>query len=180
MKRIKNFALILTLILFAIPATAAQADPHMGWRVIDFIIFVGILYYFLHKPISDFFRNRKLSIKQAIEDAEHLLEKSKNKLSETEKLYQTVDEQIAKIQSLYQRKAELQSETIISKAKEMAESYRLNINEALTSEQEAAKKILFKELFDKMEHQLVETLKKSDKNVHKKINEKIIASLRSL
>lgn len=176
----KNFTFILLLMLTAIPAAASGGNPHMGWRVIDFVIFVGILYYFLHKPISDFFRNRKTFIKQKIDDAEHILERNKIELKKSEEFYQNIDKAIAEIQSLYEKKAAIKTESIIKKAREISEGYQSNINEAMASEQEAAKKIIFGALFNKMEHQLVKNLKDADEKIHRKINDKIITDLRSL
>jgi len=72
------------------PATAEQAGEHapeagehhdqsiggmilgMGWQVANFIIFVGILYYFLNKPIRDYLASRHGAIRKDLIEAAEL------------------------------------------------------------------------------------------------------------
>ena len=41
-------------------------NPAMGWHIITFIVFVGSLMYFIYKPLSSYFKERSLSIKDTI------------------------------------------------------------------------------------------------------------------
>ena len=58
-------------------AEGEHAAPHsitdmvlgMGWPVANFIVFVGILYYFLNKPYQDYLANRSSSIRKDLVDA---------------------------------------------------------------------------------------------------------------
>ena len=79
---------VLFLLLFsAIPAfaqdhaaEAEHAAPHsvtdmilaMGWPVANFIVFVGILYYFLNKPFRDYLAGRSSTIRKDLVEAAEL------------------------------------------------------------------------------------------------------------
>ena len=43
-------------------------------HLFNLIIFIGILYYFLRKPISDFFSSRSLKIRNEIDEATKIIE----------------------------------------------------------------------------------------------------------
>jgi F-type H+-transporting ATPase subunit b len=62
------------------PATAGQAGEHhdesiggmivgMGWPIANFIIFVGVLYYFLNQPIRDYLATRSTAIRRDLVEA---------------------------------------------------------------------------------------------------------------
>ena len=61
-------------------AEGDHAAPHsitdmilgMGWPVANFIVFVGILYYFLNKPIKDYLAARSASIRKDLVEAAEL------------------------------------------------------------------------------------------------------------
>lgn len=44
----------------------------MGWQVANFIIFVGVLYYFLNKPIRDYLSSRHSAIRKDLVEAAEL------------------------------------------------------------------------------------------------------------
>ena len=41
----------------------------MGWQVANFIIFVGILYYFLNQPVRDYLASRHTAIRKDLDEA---------------------------------------------------------------------------------------------------------------
>ena len=61
-------------------AEGEHAAPHsitdmilaMGWPVANFIVFVGILYYFLNKPFRDYLASRSASIRKDLVEAAEL------------------------------------------------------------------------------------------------------------
>ena len=61
-------------------AEGEHAAPHsitdmilaMGWQVANFIVFVGILYYFLNKPFRDYLASRSASIRKDLVEAAEL------------------------------------------------------------------------------------------------------------
>lgn len=66
----------------------AAHEPRWGdfaWRVLNLILFCGILWYFTGKIIRNFFRNRKANIQNTLDDLEKRREDAKANLAEIEK-----------------------------------------------------------------------------------------------
>ncbi len=179
-KLVKPPLIFALIFMTTAPAMAAKSNPHMGWRVIDFVIFVAIIVYYVRKPISNFFRDRKSSIEQSIEKAELSVANGKNNLKDADDRYSRIDDAIAEIQALYEEKAEIQKETILKKAREFSLSYKRNAEELRINAEEAAKKVLLQSLFKKIEQDIIVHLKTSDTLIHSKINKRVIINLRSL
>jgi len=75
-------SLLLSTAAFAQEHAPAAAEHHdesiggmilgMGWPVANFIIFVGILYYFLNQPLRDYLATRSSSIRKDLVEAAEL------------------------------------------------------------------------------------------------------------
>jgi F-type H+-transporting ATPase subunit b len=78
----KVIAALFLVGLFAIPvfAEAEHAAPHsvtdmilaMGWPIANFIIFVGVLYYFFNQPLKDYLASRSSTIRKDLVEAAEL------------------------------------------------------------------------------------------------------------
>ena len=74
-------SLVLSTAVFA-QEHAAEAEHHelsigemiakMGWPVANFIIFVGVLYYFLNQPLRDYLATRSSAIRKDLVEAAEL------------------------------------------------------------------------------------------------------------
>ena len=53
----------------------------MGWQVANFIIFVGVLYYFLNKPIRDYLASRHSAIRKDLVEAAELRASANDQLA---------------------------------------------------------------------------------------------------
>jgi F-type H+-transporting ATPase subunit b len=84
-RNLKIALLLALLVLFALPAPsfAAESGVHhdesiggmikaMGWPVANFIIFIGILYYFFNKPFSEYLAGRSATIRKDLVEAAEL------------------------------------------------------------------------------------------------------------
>jgi F-type H+-transporting ATPase subunit b len=56
----------------------------MGWPVANFVIFVGVLYYFFNQPIRDYLANRGTAIRKDLVEAAALRSQATAQLSEIE------------------------------------------------------------------------------------------------
>ena len=91
------------------PATAGQAEPDhsaqpgehhdeslggmimaMGWPVANFIIFIGILYYFLNQPLKDYLANRDAAIRKDLVEAAALRATATTQLATIEQKLQAL------------------------------------------------------------------------------------------
>ena len=107
--RIKNIALIVTALLLPSLVLASGTEHHdvtmfnsdFFYRVLNFSVFVGIVYYLAANPVKEFFVGRSESIAGQLEEIELKLQASKN-----ERL--TAEENVTK--------AELKAKEIVSDA----------------------------------------------------------------
>ena len=75
-------SLLLSAAAFAQEHAPEAAEPHdesiggmilgMGWPLANFIIFIGILYYFLNQPIREYLTTRDTSIRKDLVEAAEL------------------------------------------------------------------------------------------------------------
>lgn len=83
--------LILAVFLFLVTTGIALAsDGHeprwgdFGWRILNLVLFCGILWYFVGGLTKRFFRNRRQTIQDTFDDLEKRREDAKAELSEIE------------------------------------------------------------------------------------------------
>jgi F-type H+-transporting ATPase subunit b len=75
----------------------------MGWPVANFIIFVGILYYFLNQPIRDYLAGRHTAIRKDLVEAAELRAAASDQLAKIEAKLQALPGELS---ALRQRGAE--------------------------------------------------------------------------
>jgi F-type H+-transporting ATPase subunit b len=104
LRRNLTIALFLAfLVVFALPALsfAAESGVHhdesiggmikaMGWPVANFIIFLGILYYFFNKPFSEYLAGRSATIRKDLVEAAELKSTATAQLASIEQKLQAL------------------------------------------------------------------------------------------
>lgn len=117
----------LLLMLIGFDAWAAEEAGHEGpswleflWRVINFVLLVGILYWLLAKLVKDFFVKRKESIKQALEEAKKRKEEAEERYKEFSDKLALLEEKAEEIATELREEGEKEKERIISEAGETA------------------------------------------------------------
>ncbi len=176
------FKYIFGLVLAFMPTLAFAAEeggvePHMGWRVIDFVLFVAILYYFLRKPVAEFFKTRKESIKRELEEAEQLKEEAERLFEETKKKLERLEDEIKNLLETYESMAKNERNQILKEVEKAINRILASIEEEKASILSKAKMLLLK----KMSKEAMENLRRRFENLtleeHAKINDKFIRSL---
>ena len=126
--------LALTL-LFAVGAQASEGHDaprwgDFGWRVLNFIIFAGILWYFVGGLARKFFSGRRARISQDLEprraDAQKRLDEVEKRISNLESERKAIlDESLTQAESVKQaivEEAKRQAEQIVQQARRTAEN----------------------------------------------------------
>lgn len=90
------------------------------WRVMNFAIVVGILVYFLAKPLKKGLSGRRDDIEKALAEAERMKQEAEAKFAEYDQKLATANAEIAEISAAIKREGELEKEKIIASAQEMA------------------------------------------------------------
>ena len=153
--------LALTL-LFAVGAQASEGHDaprwgDFGWRVLNFIIFAGILWYFVGGLARKFFSGRRARISQDLQDLEARRAEAQKRLDEVEKRISNLeserkailDESLAQAESVKQavvEEAKRQAEQIVQQARRTA-AMLAEVRAAIADEiVDAAEKVLAEKL----------------------------------
>ena len=71
----------------------------MGWAVANFVIFLGVIYYFGHKPFSEYLANRSSTIRKDLVEAAELKSAATSQLQQIEQKLQALPGEIAALRS---------------------------------------------------------------------------------
>ncbi len=114
--------------LSATPVLASEGAADHGFDVVEFIarivntvLFFGVLYYFLKEPVKGFFSNRLSDIKASLDLAEHSREEAKTRLGEIDAKLASLDQELEEIEKQARKEAEKEKERINQQAKSEAE-----------------------------------------------------------
>ncbi len=121
--RIKNIALIVTVLFLPSLVLATGAEHHdvsmfnsdFFYRVLNFSVFMGILYYLAANPIKAFFVGRSEAIANQLEEIEAKLQASKNERLMAEENLNKAENRAKEIISDAENEAKLLSASITEK-----------------------------------------------------------------
>lgn len=150
MRRRLSMALLM-LVATASPALAAGGGFSFkveGFYIIDFVIYAGLLWFFLKGPARKFLADRYEKVKAELEAATRMREEAEKKLSELNALLSQAESEVAAIKAQFEadgdrEKARIEAETEVQLGKIQAGAMK-------TLEQEMAK------LREQLEKDLVE------------------------
>lgn len=145
MKRFKTILFALAMVVCtAAVAWASDAggegEHHNDWgnfafRVVNFIIFVGIIWFFAGKKIKEFFGSRRYTIETELADLEKRKETADQKLKEVERNIANMEQERASILEDYKKQGENVKAAIIEKAQ--AQAAQITEQAKATAENEA-------------------------------------------
>lgn len=139
-----NYTVPIILALLLVPAGIITFFDPMNlhpdlknqiWRVINFVIFLAILYYAGGKKLFTFFPGRSKEIETELSDLDARRQKAEQKLAEVEQSIANLDEERERILAQAQVQGEDLKADIISKAESAAELIKQQAK--ISAEQEA-------------------------------------------
>ena len=128
-----SLLILFILSLFALTAAYASGGggSHEGpswldftWRVVNFLILVGVLYWLLAKKIRAFFTGRREGIRTALADAVTAREEAENKFREYAAKLDKATGEIDEITRMIQAQGLNEKERIIEDARKAAEKMK--------------------------------------------------------
>jgi F-type H+-transporting ATPase subunit b len=112
-------------------------DSHFWFSVINFLLFVGILTYFLRTPFKEFWGSRSELLKKEIEESARRRKQAKEQLETMQSRLAGMSEEIKALKGRMKKDGELEKERITQEAKAYAE--RLQEIGKKIAEQESVK-----------------------------------------
>jgi F-type H+-transporting ATPase subunit b len=92
-----------------------------GFYLIDFLVFVGILVYFLRKPLAAYITERRATLTVEITEAQKLREEAEAKLKDYETRLDSLEDEIARVMEEARQAAENERVRILNDANAAAE-----------------------------------------------------------
>lgn len=147
-KRILTTVLLLVTVLVCTGIALASEGGHHEvasgvllkdfiWRCFNFAVMVGILVYFLTKPIRKGLAGRREGIAEALAEAEKLKRDAEAKFAEYDSKLAKASEEIETIYQEIRHEGELERERILDNARQMAQKIQKDAEQA--AELEVAK-----------------------------------------
>lgn len=147
-------------------ASSAAAWKDFGWRVLNFVLFVAIIYKLAGKKIREFFSGRRQQISSELEDLENRKAKAKSKLSEVERSISDMESKRQEIIDQAKNQGESLRQGIIAKAHEDAEKIkkqaRMKAEQERRQTMDALRSEMADEIVDSAEKMIKEKLGKKD------------------
>jgi F-type H+-transporting ATPase subunit b len=117
----------------------------MFWAIVNFLIFIGIVIYFLFRPTREFLAHRRSSIRSAIQEAQRSQQRAEAKFQEYERKLREVTREVDEIIAHLSQEGELEKKRIITNAEKLTERMREEIQHAANRELENARTALKEE-----------------------------------
>jgi F-type H+-transporting ATPase subunit b len=121
---------VLTALALFFVAEAAMAASGGGespwnftlllWRVIDCAALVALLVYFLKKPLSNFFSERKTQIQRDLDEAKEQQRKAEELLQEYKQKMAGMEHELEKLRSELKKSSEAENQKMTANAEKMA------------------------------------------------------------
>ena len=137
-----------------------------AWRVANFVVLVGFLYWFLAKKIKEFFFERRQSIKATIDEKVAEKEETEKKFREYSAKLDKATEEISNIFELIKSQGTIEKEKIIEDAKKAAEKMKEDTQARMEQEFKAARNQLRAEAAKLSVEMAEEILKKNITQEH--------------
>ncbi len=145
---------VMFMTIFVGVAVASGGEHHADsgvllkdflYRVLNFAIVVGILWFFLAKPLKNGLSGRTKEIEKNLAEAKKAKEEAEAKFAEYDRKLTQATEEIAEISAAIQREGELEKEKIIQNAKAAAVKIEKDAEAAVNLEISRAKEQLQRE-----------------------------------
>lgn len=128
--------------------TIGEQRWDLFWRVANFSILAGVLFYYTRKPIANAIRNSIESVKTLLKEAAESRAASEAHMKEAEDKLAGVDKEISDLLAAARREGEAERERILSEAAQALEKLKAEAAIAIDLELKKAQDILKREAAD--------------------------------
>ncbi|MBA4366274.1 MAG: hypothetical protein C0403_01370 [Desulfobacterium sp.] len=171
-KQVFNYLRIFLLLSLCLAGTAIASSPEQGggkhwldtdwYRVMNFSVLIGALFFLLRKPVSQALNGRIDGIKTELEELEAKKKEAENKLVKYNEQIAALEKEAEKIVAEYKRQGEAARDRIIEVSKMTAAKLEEQAKRTIENEFKNAKLKLQEEIIEK-------TLTRAEKLVKDKI-----------
>ena len=142
------FSVVPVQAAFAAGAEAGGQWKEWLWKIINFVILVGVLAYFAKKPLANFLKARTEAIQKGIEDARMAREAAEKALEEIEERLKLKDKELEEILRTAAKSGEAEREALLKEAERMGQKITEHTEAYVSFELKKAKDAIRKEAAD--------------------------------
>jgi F-type H+-transporting ATPase subunit b len=117
-------------------------------HAINFTLYVGILVYFLRRPLKDFLANRRLGIKKELEESHRLKTDAQARHGEIQHRIGGFDQEVEEVLADVRHHCEVEADRAVLRAEEAAETIQRVAQRTISEETEKARHDLRAETVD--------------------------------
>jgi len=100
---------------------ANKEAPALGWYLLTFLIFLGLVIHFVRKPLRAFLEARSSDVRTAIEEAKKAKEQAQKQMAEFERKVAALDEEIAQMRKEFISRGEAERAAFEKSTAQMAQ-----------------------------------------------------------
>ncbi len=146
-------AIIFVLPILSVAGGSEHHDISMSnsdffYRVLNFTIFAGLIYYLVANPIRDFFKNRSADIANRIKEIDAKLQESKNEVKFAEKYLAKSQEKAKEIIADAKEESVILAENIAKKSEEILLALEKQLEDKMIVEKKKMVKTTIKKLLE--------------------------------
>ncbi|MGM0576575.1 MAG: hypothetical protein ACQEXJ_12670 [Myxococcota bacterium] len=173
----------LALLLAAPAALAAEGGFVMeehGFYIIDFVVFIGALWWFTRGPARRFLEERHDAVRKEMEAAAELRREAEERLRTYEARLRDLDDEIARMREDFRKDGERERERILAEAEAATERIRRDTQATVSHETSQLKQDLEAEIVERaldMAEEIVRDRMSADQ--HKRLVRGFIGDLES-
>ncbi len=146
-------AIIFVLPILSVAGGSEHHDISMSnsdffYRVLNFTIFAGLIYYLVANPIRDFFKNRSADIANRIKEIDAKLQESKNEVKFAEEYLAKSQEKAKEIIADAKEESVILAENIAKKSEEILLALEKQLEDKMIVEKKKMVKTTIKKLLE--------------------------------
>ncbi len=96
----------------------------MHWKLVNFVLFVGGLFYFLREPVKKFWITRSQTIGSNIEEARRLEKEAQERIREIEKRFAHIHQEAETLIRSLDERGELEKKQMIQEAENLSKRFK--------------------------------------------------------
>ncbi len=153
--KLNKIALVITFVLpvLAVASGSEHHDISMSnsdffYRVLNFTIFAGLIYYLVANPIKDFFKNRSTDIANQIKEIDVKLQESKNEAKLAEENLAKSQEKAKEIIADAKDESIILTKNITKKSEEIIVALEKQLEDKIVVEKKKMVKATIKKLLE--------------------------------
>lgn len=90
--------------------------PGLAWQLLNLVLFLGLLWYFLRKPASDFFGKRKAGVAAALAKAEDERRRAEQLSAELKTRLASIETELTNLKDAARRDADAEHAALLAKS----------------------------------------------------------------